>query len=91
MRTTLVPTGGFVFMVGVLGRKMACASYFVLEGSPHDPCPSGPHSEMSKSFSLLSASNIFQTAASSLYLCGLFVQLSLQGWGLSFLFPSGLS
>lgn len=46
------------------------ASLF-LEGSLYELWFSGPGSQMTKSLSLLSAPSIFQTVASTLFLCGL--------------------
>lgn len=60
-----------------------------LQGSPHEPCLSGPCSKMNKSLSLPSAPAIFQPAGSVMYLYRLFVMQSLQGLGVPFLKPPG--
>ena len=55
---------------------------------PKDPCPSNTCSEISKQISLPYTPGIFLSTAFMLVSMGLFVVLSFQGEGLSFLSPS---
>ena len=73
----LVPIGGSFFMLVGRGGKWHLPAALFLEGSPHDPCLSGPCSEMRKPVPLPSAPGIYQTAGSILYLHRMFVMLCL--------------
>lgn len=66
----LVPTGGSVFMQVGRGRKWHLPAPLFLGESPSDLCLLGTGSQTSKSLFLPYALGIFQTAASTLYLCG---------------------
>lgn len=74
-----VRTGGHVFILRRgQGREMTLAiSPVFLARSSHDPCLSRACSKISKSLSLPSAPDVFQTAGSKLYFRGLFCLLSL--------------
>ena len=72
------------------GREMVPTSIFVLEKVPKNSCPfSALLRLMNKPSSIYPGA--FQTAASMLYLAGLFIMLALSGWGLFFNLPLGVS
>lgn len=83
----LVPAGVCVSRLGV-DREMVPTSSFLLKKSSREPCPSSAFSKISQE-SFPCTPDIFQIAASKLYIGRLFVMLSLEGQGFSLLSPSG--
>ena len=81
----LVPTDTCVSRLGNEEGKWLLPALFFFEKFPKDLYPSSTCSEISEQISLVYTPVIFQTAASVLCLCKLFVVLSLERHGLSFL------